>query len=123
MWCLTRIVADSWKAILGPEGRPIDPVDPQLHRHDPLNACAGVNMGVVQFHLDARELDPVWLEGADGRHIVPSFTSAFRPVFQPDLVLVDGSGRVVVRDGLQVDPNGNFAGHFICATGTTVYFD
>ena len=42
VWCLTRIVADRWNAVLGPEDRPIDPRNPQLHRHDPLAACAGV---------------------------------------------------------------------------------
>jgi hypothetical protein len=123
LWCMTRVVTDRWNALLGPEDRPIDPGHPQLHRHERLGACGGVNAGVQRFRLDAGALDPVWLEGIRGGRSVPSFTDDFQPAFQPEFVIVDRSGRVVIKDGLEIDTNGNFNGHFICPTGLAVYFN
>lgn len=123
-WCQTRVVSDSWVAVLGPEGRPIDKSKPQLHRHQPLNACAGTNGGVLTFRINAAALDPVWLEHEPGgEHVVATFTDAFQPAFQPDLVIVDATGSVVARDGTQFDPDRGLAGHFTCHSATQVTFD
>lgn len=128
MWCATRVVVEQWTPLLGPEERVIDRAAPQLHRHPqagPNFGCAGVGMGPLAFHVDATQLDPVWLEaiGFPESRIIPSFAPGFRTAFGPELVIVDETGRVVARNGTPVDPDGQLAGHAICPTGTVVFFD
>ena len=117
LWCSVQLVADRWQPLLGPEGRPFDVADPQLHRSQPSSVCAGVGSGPLTFHTDPSALDPVWLEPAGGGHpILTWFGPAFRVAFMPDLVVVDGRGRVIARDGLTIDPDVALAGHSICTT-------
>lgn len=124
LWCAAQVVADRWEPLLGPEGRPFDPEAPQLHRSRPGDICAGVNMGTVEFHMDPSALDPVWLEPVGGgRHILAWFGPELRVAFQPDLVVVDGSGRVVAREGMTVDPSADLAGRAVCPTGEGLYVD
>ena len=124
-WCATRLVIEQWTPLLGPEERPIDPGNPQLHRHPTGNGiCAGVGMGMLVFRMDPTQLDPVWLEsvGGTGRRIIPSFDPSFKATFAPNLEIVDASGQVVATDGTVVNPDGRLAGHFICPTGLAVNF-
>jgi hypothetical protein len=128
LWCTTRLVVEHWVPINGPEGRPIDQSAPQLHRHPergPNAWCAGVGMPPLAFHIDASQLDPVWLEavGFPASRIIPSFDPGFRLVGGPNLAIVDEQGHLVARDGTPVDPDGALAGHAICPTGRVVYFD
>lgn len=133
VWCTTRLVVEQWTPLLGPEQRAIDAATPQLHRHPergPNTACAGVGMPPLVFRMDPSQLDPVWLEVAEGGlgapvgfRIIPSFDPGFRAVFGPGLVIVDERGAVVAQNGTPVNPDGELAGHFICSTGRVVYFD
>jgi hypothetical protein len=127
LWCTTRMVIEQWTPLLGPEGRPIDPGNPQLHRHAAGNgACAGVGMGPLVLRIDPSQLDPVWLQPAGAAsqfRIIPNFGPGFRLVFTPELVLLDARGQVVAKDGTPVNPDGNLAGHLICPTGSAVFFD
>jgi hypothetical protein len=121
LWCATRLVAEAWTPVLGPEGRPIDPNAPQLHRFGGLQTCAGVGLGPLTFRMDPTALDPVWLENASGYHVIPWFTPGFHAVFAPDLRVVDASGAVVARDGTPMDPDGQLGSHPICPTRQGVY--
>lgn len=128
LWCTTRLVLERWVPINGPEQRPIDRSSPQLHRHPdrgPNHACGGVGMPPLVFHMDAAQLDPVWLEavGFPQTRIIPNFDPGFRVVVGAGLAIVDEAGHLVARDGTPVDPDGDLAGHFICPTGRVVYFD
>jgi len=115
LWCTVQLVVDRWEPILGPEDRPFDAANPQLHRANPSGACAGVDMGQVAFHTNPDRLEPVWLEpAAGGPHIHVWFGPQFRVAFTPDLVVVDAAGKVIARDGLIVNPDGNLAGHAVC---------
>ena len=121
LWCATRVVAETWTIELGPEGRPIDPAHPQLHRSkQPSTACAGVNGGVMRFRLDAAAVDPVWLEGEGGYRQIPVFAPGFEPAFLPDFVIVDAAGNVIARDGDVIDTNRSLHGHQVCPTGNGV---
>lgn len=127
VWCTTRMVIEQWLPLLGPEDRPIDPGNPQLHRHPAGNGiCAGVGMAPLVFRMDAAQLDPVWLEPAgvgSQLRIIPSFGPGFRVALTPELVILDAENQVVARDGTLVNPDGELAGHSICATGRAVLFD
>ena len=123
LWCVARVVAERWTATLGPERRPIDPTDPQLHRFKGGGACAGVSSGPLRFRMDPNALDPVWLEGEGGYRKIPWFTGEFEPRFQPELVIVDGAGRVVASDGQVINPDGLLLGHSMCPTLQGVYFE
>jgi hypothetical protein len=128
LWCTTRLVAEAWVPINGPEQRPIDRSSPQLHRHPdrgPNSACGGVGMPPLVFHMDAAQLDPIWLEavGFPLTRIIPNFDPGFRVVVGAGLAIVDEAGHLVARDGTPVDPDGDLAGHSICPTGRVVYFD
>lgn len=123
LWCETRLVAEAWTPILGPERRPIDSNAPQLHRFPGLQGCGGVGMGPLTFRMDPTQLDPVWLENASGDHVIPWFTSGFHAVFAPDLRLVDATGAVVARDGTALNPDGRLGSHGICPTRQGVYID
>jgi hypothetical protein len=121
------MVIEQWTPLLGPEDRPIDPGNPQLHRHPAGNGvCEGVGMGPLVFRIDPAQLDPVWLEPAGGNsrfRIIPNFGPGFRAAFTPDLVILDAANQVVASDGTPVNPDGKLAGHSICATGRAVLFD
>jgi hypothetical protein len=122
-WCASRLVADRWTAKLGPEGRPIDPAHPQLHRIEGSGVCSGVNSGPMTFRMDPMALDPVWLEGTGGYRLIPRFTDKFQPAFEPDFVIVNGAGVVIARDGLRINPNeGSMTGAYLCPTGVSVDF-
>jgi hypothetical protein len=127
LWCTTRMVIEQWTPLLGPEDRPIDPGNPQLHRHPAGNGiCAGVGMGPLVFRMDPGQLDPVWLEPAGGGmqfRIIPNFGPGFRAAFTPEFVILDAADQVVARDGTPVNPDGELAGHSICPTGRAVIFD
>lgn len=127
LWCATRLVVEQWKPLLGPEGRPIDPRTPQLHRHPSAGGnsiCAGVGMSMLTFHVDPSALDPVWLQAAGySGHILASFDPSFRLRYTPELVVEDGSGKVVARNGTPLDPDGTLDGHFICPEGQMVVID
>jgi hypothetical protein len=123
LWCVARMVAERWTATLGPERRPIDPADPQLHRFKGGGACAGVGSGPLRFRMDPNALEPVWLEGEGGFRKIPWFTAQFEPRFQPELVIVDGAGKVVASDGQVVNPDGLLLGHSMCPTLQGLYFE
>jgi hypothetical protein len=127
IWCATRMIVEQWIPLLGPEDRPIDAGNPQLHRHLAGNGiCAGVGMRPLVFRVDPSQLDPVWLEPAGGDshfRIIPNFGPGFRAAFTPELVILDAADQVVARDGTPVNPDGELAGHAICATGSAVSFD
>jgi hypothetical protein len=84
-------------------------------------------MGPLVFRMDPTALDPVWLAPADQPgaefRVIPNFDPTYKVVFDGALAIVDGTGRVVARDGTAVDPDGTLAGHFICPTGLVVYFN
>jgi hypothetical protein len=124
LWCTTRLVLEQWRPLLGPEGRPIDPSAPQLHRHPATPggaACAGVGMSALTFHVDPSALDPVWLRAAGyAGHIIASFEPSFRAIYTPELVVVDAAGRTVARDGTPLDPDGGLLGHPVCPMGDVV---
>jgi hypothetical protein len=127
LWCTTRLVVEQWTPLLGPESRPIDPGNPQLHRHPASGGvCAGVGLPALVFRMDPSQLDPVWLEPVDGPsqvRIIPSFGPGFRAVFTPELAILDARGQVVAKDGTFVNPDSALSGHAICPTGLAVYFD
>jgi hypothetical protein len=124
LWCATQLVVERWTPVLGPEDRPFDSSSPQLHRFQPFGFCGGVGMGPLVFHVAPSQLDPVWLERTTGgAPIVAWFGPQFRVAFAPDLVVLDGAGRVVARDGLPVNPDADLAGHHLCPTSDGVYID
>jgi hypothetical protein len=122
LWCATQVVLERWEPLLGSEGRVFDATAPQLHRFQPSDICAGVGSGPMTFHIDPTRLDPVWLEPASGgAHIVAWFGPEYRVASTPDLVIVDGYGQIVVRDGTTVDPDKGLAGHFLCYEGSGLF--
>lgn len=52
---------------------------------------------------DADPLEPVWLVLPDGRRVSVVWSEGFGVVFAPDVVLRDPLGRIVARDGDQVE--------------------
>jgi hypothetical protein len=124
-WCRWRPVLLDWAPRLGPEGRPVQAGDVQLHRRADGNfACAGVGMAPLVFRIDPGELDPIWLEVAgvrNGPRIVPLFGTRFRPVIVgSELVVLGPTARVVARDGLPFDPDHPPPGIAACPHGESV---
>ncbi|HXU84524.1 MAG TPA: hypothetical protein VN773_01855 [Verrucomicrobiae bacterium] len=89
-----------------------DPTPPPTPRILPLTtielppnaACAGVGLATV-IHGDPDDPDVVWLGGfpAAGDHRKVVFPAGYRAVFDPGLEIVDGAGRVQMREGDFVD--------------------
>jgi hypothetical protein len=124
LWCSVQVVVERWEPVLGSEGRPFDASDPQLHRRAMTGtACLGVGGQPLTARIDPTQLEPVWLEGSDDTRVAIWFPRAFRFAFTPEPVVVDGSGRVVVRNGQVIDPDAGLAGHFLCYTGPSLSVD
>ena len=126
LWCRSQFVVTRWHALLGSEGRPIDPADPQLHRPGtaeaaPLGAgCRGIGVPVMRLRIDPSLAEPVWLE-ADGRRRIAVFADAFR--FARDPVRVQSPTGAAFLDGEVIDPAVGKPGVAICARAATVTFD
>jgi hypothetical protein len=124
-WCRGQFVVSDWDVVNGPEGRPLEPNEVQLHRFDPPSFdCGGVAMGRMTWHIDPSQPDPIWLE-VDNRplediRVVPYFSSGFRAVRTPELVVIDSEGVVVVRDEEKLDPDEGLLGHGVCPAGRWV---
>lgn len=126
-WCREQFVVSGWQALLGPEGRPIDPADPQLHRREfrlppgMLLACGGVGMPPLTIRIDPTQADPVWIALPGGRRSVAQFGSEFRILLDPPRV--QSTTGVTLVDGEILDPDKGKPGLSICPGGATVTFD
>jgi hypothetical protein len=67
-------------------------------------ACAGVGLAAV-IHGDPDDPDVVWLGGfpAGNDRLKVAFPAGYRAVFDPGLQIVDGAGRIQMREGDFVD--------------------
>lgn len=126
-WCREQFVVHSWQALLGPEGRPIDPADPQLHRREfrvPLGAllaCGGVGMPPLTIRIDPTQVDPVWIALPGGGRSVAQFGPEFRLLLDPPRV--QATTGVTLVDGEVVDPDHGKPGLSVCPGGEVVTFD
>jgi hypothetical protein len=127
-WCREQFVVSGWEPLLGPEGRPFDPADPQLHRREfrpppgAVLACAGVGMPPLTIRIDPSQVIPVWVEsGPDHRRS--------EAVFGPELTVALDPPRVVSTTGVTlvdrevVDPDRGKPGLALCPGGDTITFD
>jgi hypothetical protein len=67
-WCRMQFVASGWTVVTGPEGRPIDPLRPQLHHvasSSGSTACVTDELPPLRFRIDPSAPEPVWIEGDD----------------------------------------------------------
>ncbi len=125
-WCREQfVVTPGWEVVSGPEGRPLDPAAPQLHRTAPPPlgegfACAGVGMPPLRLRIDLQQVDPVWLEAGGARGVLPFFGPEFRLVPGED-PHVTAPG-VLLRDGDVIDPDRGQPGLAVCPGGETVSF-
>jgi hypothetical protein len=122
-WCGEQFVVEGWQVVTGPEGRPIDPLAPQLHRlaipaGQPF-ACAGVGMGPLTIRIDLSRPDPVWIESGGRTDIIPIFGPGFEIINGPQ---VGGPGGVTLSDGEVLDPDRGKPGIGVCPTGDAVSF-
>jgi hypothetical protein len=126
-WCREQFVVSSWQALLGPEGRPIDPRDPQLHRREfrlppgAVFACGGVGMPPLTMRIDASEVDPVWIDLPGGRRSMPVFGPEFRIRLDPPRI--ESTTGVTLLDREVVDPDRGKPGLWLCPSGEVVTFD
>jgi hypothetical protein len=127
-WCASQLVVTGWEPLLGPEGRPIDPSAPQLHRREyvvppgAVEACGGVGMDTLTVRIDPGAIDPVWIEsGPRHRRSVATFANAFRLSLDP-LGVVATNG-VTLLNGERLDPDRGKAGLWLCPGGDTIWFD
>lgn len=127
-WCREQFVVSAWQALLGPEGRPIDLADPQLHRREfrpqpgVLLACGGVGMQPLTIRIDPGQIDPVWVEsGKERSRSLAIFGDEFRLLLDP--VRVQATTGVTLVDGEKVDPDRGKPGLAVCPGGETVWFD
>jgi hypothetical protein len=126
-WCREQLVVSAWQALLGPEGRPIDPRDPQLHRREfrippgVLLACGGVGMPPLTIRIDPTQPDPVWIALPGGRQSVAQFGQEFRVLLDPPRV--QSTTGVTLVDGEVLDPDKGKPGLSICPGGEVVTFD
>jgi hypothetical protein len=127
-WCRSQLVVTAWAPLLGPEGRPVDPAAPQLHRREfipppgAVTACGGVGMSTLTVRIDPRAVDPVWIEsGPQRRRSVAVFGNSFGVAFDP-LRVVAANG-VTLVDGEQLDPDRSKPGLELCPGGDTIWFD
>ena len=125
-WCRQQFVVTDWDVLLGPEGRPIDPAEPQLHRvpavpADVLVGCGGVGMPPLTIRIDPSKVDPVWIETPQGGRSIATFSRAFRLVVG-DVPAVVGPNGVFLVDGEVVDPDRGKPGLDVCPGGSVVSF-
>jgi hypothetical protein len=126
-WCREQFVVSAWQALLGPEGRPIDPADPQLHRREyrlppgQVLACGGVGMPPLTMRIDPTQIDPVWIDLPGGRRSMPVFGPEFRIRLDPPRV--ESTTGVTLVDREVVDPDRGKPGLWLCPSGEVVTFD
>jgi len=126
-WCREQFVVSGWQVLLGAEGRPIDPLDPQLHRREfrlpqgAMLACGGVGMPPLTIRIDPRQVDPVWIDLPGGGHSMAMFAAEFHVRLDPPRV-VSTTG-VTLVDGEVLDPDKGKPGLSLCPGGTAVMFD
>jgi hypothetical protein len=127
-WCREQFVVTGWEALLGPEGRPIDPLQPQLHRREfrlepgVQSACGGVGMQRLTVRIDPAQIDPVWVESGPNRFRSQAmFSDEFRLVLNPPRV--QSTTGVTLVDGEQLDPDAGKPGLALCPGGATIWFD
>lgn len=119
-WCRARFVVTAWTIVNGPERKPVVPGVVQLHRNGGGgNACGGVGMPPLVFHVDLAQADPVWIEAGGIGHVIPTFSDAWHFVTGPDPGVADANG-VLIRDGTVVDPDKDLSGHAVCPMGSVV---
>lgn len=124
-WCREQFVVAGWDIVEGPEGRPFDARNPQLHRVPapppgvPV-ACGGVGMPPLHVRIDPSQVDPVWIETGQHRSLV-----FFGPEFRLDLgppPRIVGPGGLELVDGDIVDPDRGRPGLSVCPGGEVVSF-
>ena len=77
-WCREQFVVSAWQPLLGPEGRPVDPADPQLHRSEfrappgVVTACGGVGMPPLTIRIDPAQWIRSWVESGPRVRILRS---------------------------------------------------
>ena len=126
-WCREQFVVHAWQAVLGSEGRPFDPADPQLHRNEfvvppgAAVACGGVGMPPLTIRIDPAQVEPVWIDLPDGRRSVARFSSDFHLLPNPTRVQASDGATLVDREVL--DPDRGKPGIAICPEGHVVDFD
>ena len=127
-WCRSQLVVTGWEPLLGPEGRPVDPAAPQLHRREfvpppgAVVACGGVGMPTLTVRIDPSAVDPVWIEsGPQHRRSVAVFANAFGLALDPPRVVA--ANGVTLVDGEQLDPDRSKPGLELCPGGDTIWFD
>jgi hypothetical protein len=126
-WCRRQLVVSGWQVVLGSEGRPFDPADPQLHRNElvlPAGAtlaCGGVGMPPLTIRIDPSQIEPVWIELPGGRRSIAIFGNGFHLL--PDPVRVQAANGVTLVDREVVDPDRGKPGIVLCPSGDEVSFD
>jgi hypothetical protein len=126
-WCREQFVVTGWQPLLGPEGRPVDPAAPQLHRREfrpppgVLVGCRGVGMPPLTIRIDPSQVDPVWVEWGPGRRSLAVFSDDFRIALDPPRIV--GANGVILLDGEVLDPDRGKPGLVICPGGDTISFD
>ena len=126
-WCRSQLVVSSWEPLLGPEGRPVDPAAPQLHRREFVPppgvafGCGGVGMPLLTVRIDPAAVDPVWIESGPGRRSIAVFADAFRIGLDPPSVV--GPNGVTLLDRERLDPDRSKPGLSLCPGGDTIWFD
>jgi hypothetical protein len=125
-WCQWQFVVTGWSALVGSEGRPIDPNDPQLHRQEfrpppgMTVACAGVGMPPLTVRIDPSQPEPVWIETPGGRRSVAQFGPEFRMFLNP--ARVQSTTGVTLVDREVIDPDRGKPGITICPGGNLITF-
>jgi hypothetical protein len=116
-----------WQVVLGSEGRPFDPADPQLHRREFATpsgvalSCGGVGMPALTIRIDPPQVEPVWIETRGGRRIIAIFGPQFRLLRDP--VRVQAASGAAFVDGEVVDPDRGKPGIAVCPGGDVVSFE
>ena len=126
-WCREQFVVSAWQALLGPEGRPIDLADPQLHRREfavppgARLACGGVGMPPLTVRIDLAQPDPVWIETPGGHRSMARFGPEFH--LRSDPVRVEATNGVTLVSGEILDPDKGKPGLALCPGGDVISFD
>jgi hypothetical protein len=126
-WCRQQFVVSGWEVVLGSEGRPFDPRDPQLHRRElappagvPLG-CRGVGVPPLTIRIDPSQVEPVWVETPGGHRSVAVFGPTFRLADNP--LRVEAGNSAALVNGDVVDPDRGKPGIAVCPGGDVVSFD
>jgi len=126
-WCRQQLVVSSWQVVLGSEGRPFDPADPQLHRVEVLPppgsaaGCGGVGMPPLTIRIDPAQAEPVWVETPGGGRSVAVFGAAFNLAGDP--LRIQATNGASLADREVVDPDRGKPGIAVCPGGDVVTFD